>query len=57
MSEINGKFPLPISLATLITEYTAPISIADSIIGYVNLDLTMLSIEWVYQTPGMVLDN
>ena len=45
VSEINGKFPLPISLATLITEYTAPISIADSIIGYVILDLNVSYIE------------
>ena len=44
-SEISGKFPLPISLATLITEYTAPISIADSIIGYVTLDLNVSYIE------------
>ncbi len=44
-SEISGKFPLPISLAMLITEYTAPISIADSIIGYVTLDLNLSYIE------------
>ncbi len=44
-SEVSGKFPLSISLAMLITEYTAPISIADSIIGYVTLDLNVSYIE------------
>ena len=44
-SEVSGKFPFSISLPMLITEYTAPISIADSIIGYVTLDLNVSYIE------------
>ena len=51
LSEINSKFPLPISLGPLMKEYTAPILIADSVIGYVTLVLNIGYIE-----AGMV-DN
>ena len=44
-SEISGKFPLSTSLAMVINEYTAPISIGDSIIGYVTLELNVSYIE------------
>ena len=44
-SEISSKFPLPIPLASVANEYTAPISIADSVIGYVTLVLNLRYIE------------
>ena len=45
LSEIKSKFPLPISLGPLMNEYTAPILIADSVIGYVTLVLNIGYIE------------
>ena len=45
LSEINSIFPLPISLGPLMNEYTAPILIADSVIGYVTLVLNIGYIE------------
>ena len=43
--------PFSISLSSLVTEYTTPISIADSIIGYVRLELDNGYIE------GSMVDN
>ena len=44
-SEISSKFPLLIPLASVANEYKAPISIADSVIGYVTLVLNLRYIE------------
>ena len=38
-SHFNSILPFSISISSLMKEYTAPISIADSIIGYVRLEL------------------
>ena len=38
-SRFNSILPFSISISSLMKEYTAPISIADSIIGYVRLEL------------------
>ena len=50
-SGFTSVLPFSISLSSLMEEYTAPISIADSIIGYVRLELDNSYIE------GSMIDN
>ena len=50
-SGFTSILPFSISLSSLMKEYTAPISIADSIIGYVRLELDNSYIE------GSMIDN
>ena len=49
--DFTSILPFSISLSSLVTEYTAPISIADSIIGYIRLELDNGYIE------GSMIDN